>query len=154
MPLYWNCTCKSSSTLIDSNIFASLASLSKTKWKYNTQLSNSLNRKPARSWNADHASRKDLFLGRLRIVWCVGNEDVYVKVFEDKRLVKDSSTTLVYIFHITIDISLQTIIHTALSVLLLANLFYWQNESPVYLTPHFLEENEILHLVSFQYWHK
>ena len=95
-----------------------------------------------------------IHMGRPRIVWCVGNEDVDWKVFEDKRLVQDSSTTVVYIFHIAINISLQNIIHTALSVSPLANLIYWQNESSVYLTPHFfLEGNEILHLVSFHYWH-
>ena len=137
MPLFCNWTCKSSSTLIDSNNFANLASSSKTKWKYHTQLSNSLNWKPARRWNADNSSGKDLFLERLRIVWCVGNEDVYLKAFEDKRLVQDSSTTVVYIFHIAVHISFQNMIHTALSVSLLANLFYWQNESTVYLTPHF-----------------
>ena len=153
MSLYCNCTCKSSSILINSNIFASFALPSKTKWKYNVQLSNSLNWKPARCWNADNSSGKDCFLGRLRIVWCVGNEDVYLKVFEDKQLVQDSSTTVVYIFHIAGKISLQNIIHTVLSVSLLANLFYWQNESTVYLTQHFLEENEILYLVSFHYWH-
>ena len=153
MPLHCNYTCKSSSTLIDSNIFASLASSSKTKWKYNTQFSNSLNWKPARCWNADNSSGKDLFLGRLRTFWCVGNKDFYLKVFGDKRLVQDSSTTLVYILHIAVDISLQNIIHTALSVSLLANLFYWQNEHTVYLTLHFLGGNEILHLVSFHYWH-
>ena len=53
------------------------------------------------------------FLGRLRIVWCVGNEDIYLKVFEDKRLVQDSSTTLVYIFHIAVNVSRENIIHTA-----------------------------------------
>ena len=42
-----NWTCKSSSTLTHSNIFKNLVSSSKTKWKYNTQLSNSLNWKPA-----------------------------------------------------------------------------------------------------------
>ena len=36
MLLYCNCTCKSSSTLIVSSIFASLASSSKTKWKCDT----------------------------------------------------------------------------------------------------------------------
>ena len=102
MPLYCNYTCKSSSTLIDSNIFASLASSSKTKWKSNTQLSNSLSWKPARCWNADNSSGKDLFLGRLRIVWCVGNEDVYLNIFEDKLLAQDSSTTVLYIFHIAV----------------------------------------------------
>ena len=150
MPFYCNCTSKSSSTLIDSNILASLTSSSKTKWKYNTQSSNSLNRKSTRCWNADNSSGNDLFLG---IFWCVGNDDFYLKVLEDKRLVQDSSTTLVYIFHIAVNISLHNIIHTALSVSLLANLFYWQNESTVYLTPHFLGEKEILHFVSFHYWH-
>ena len=141
MPFYCNCTCKSSSTLKDSNIFASLASSSNTKWKFNTQLSNSLNWKPARCWNAGNSSGKDLFLGRLRIVWCVGNEDIYLKVFVDKRLVQDSSANLVYTFHIAVNIPLQNIIHTALSFSLLANLFYWQNESTVYLIPQFSEEN-------------
>ena len=130
MPLYCNYTCKSSSTLIDSNIFASLALSSKTKSKYNTQLYNSLNWKPARCWNVDNSYGKDYFLGRRRIVWCVGNEDVYLNIFEDKLLAQDSSTTVLYIFHIP------SIVHTALSFSLLANLFYWQNESTVYLTPH------------------
>ena len=49
---------------------------------------------------------------------------VYLKVFEDKRWLEDSSTTLVYIFHLAVNISLQNVIHTALSVSLLANLFY------------------------------
>ena len=47
-----------------------------------------------------------------------------LKVFEDKRLVKDSSTTVMYIFHLAVNISLQNIIHTSLSVSMLANLFY------------------------------
>ena len=66
------------------------------KWKYNTQLSNSLNWKPAgtidllkswkfhvitRCWNAENSSGKDLLLGRWRIVCCVNNKDVYLKVF-------------------------------------------------------------------------
>ena len=144
MPLYCNCICKSSSTFIDSNIFANLGSSLKTKWKYNTQLSNFLNWKPAGAidlfkswkfhitsfcWNADNSSGKDLFLGRLRIVCCVGNEDVYLKVVEDKRLVQDSSTTVVHILHLSVNISLQNIIHIALSISLLVNLFYWENES-------------------------
>ena len=94
IPLYCNCTCKSSSTLIDSNISGNLVSSSKTKWKYNTQLSNSLNWKPAgasdslqswnvlvisRCWNVDNSSEKNLFLGRLRIVCGVGNEDGLLK---------------------------------------------------------------------------
>ena len=57
------------------------------------------------------------------------------------------------IFHLAVDTSLQNVIRTALSVSLLANLFYWQNESSASKTSHFLEENEILPLVSFQYWH-
>ena len=93
MPLYYNCICKSSSTLKDSNIFANLVLLSQTKWKYNTQLPDSLNWKPAGAicWNADNSSGKELFLRRLRIVRCVGNEDVYLKVFEDKQLVPNST---------------------------------------------------------------
>ena len=102
MPLYCNYTCKSSSTLIDSNIFASLALSSKTKSKYNTQLYNSLNWKPARCWNVNNSYGKGYFLGRLRIVWCVGNEDVYLNIFEDKLLAQDSSTTVLYIFHIAV----------------------------------------------------
>ena len=94
MPLYCNCTCNSSSTLIDSDIFASLASSSKIKWKYNTQLSNSLKWKPTFCWNTQNSSGKDLFLGRIRIVWCTGKKDVYLKVFEDERLLQDSSTTV------------------------------------------------------------
>ena len=39
------------------------------------------------------------------------------------------------------------------SLSLSANLFYWQNESTPSLTPHFLEENEILQFVSFHYLH-
>ena len=125
MPLYCNYTRKSSSTLINFNIFASLVSFSKTKWKFNTQLSNSLNWKPALCWNAENSYGKDLFLEKLWIVLCVGNKDVYLKVSDDKRLVPDSSTILVYIFHMAVNISVQNIIHTALSVSLLANLFYW-----------------------------
>ena len=64
---------------------------------------------------------------------------VYLKVFEDKRWLEDLSTTLVYIFHLAVNISLQNVIHTALSVSLLANLFYWQNESTTYLTAHFYQ---------------
>ena len=64
---------------------------------------------------------------------------VYLKVSEDKRWLEDSSTTLVYIFHLAVNISLQNVIHTALSVSLLANLFYWQNESTTYLTAHFYQ---------------
>ena len=48
------------------------------------------------------------------------------------------------IFHLAVNISLQHVIHTALSASLLVNLFFWQSESTASLTPHFLEENEIL----------
>ena len=65
-----------------------------------------------------------IHLGRLRIVCCFGNENGLLKSFGDKRWVQDSSTTLVYIFHLAVNISLQNIIHTALSVSLLANLFF------------------------------
>ena len=44
---------------------------------------------------------------------------------------------IAYIFHVAINISLQNVIHTALNVLLLANLFFRQNESTAYLSPHF-----------------
>ena len=169
MPLYCNCTCKLSSTLLDSNVSANLVLSSKTNLEYNTQLSNFLDWKPvgaidlfkswkvhiiSRCWNANNSSGKSLFLGRLQIVCCGDNEDVYLQVFEDKRVIQDSSVTAVYIFYLVVNICLQNIIHTALSILLLANLFNWKNESTACLTPHFLEENEILHLVSFHYWHK
>ena len=77
----------------------------------------------------------------------------YLKGFVDKQWVQDSSTIVVFIFHLAVNISLQNVIHTALSVSLLANLFYWQNESTTSLNPHFLEENEILQFVSFHYWY-
>ena len=80
-------------------------------------------------------------------------EMVYLKVFEDKRWVQNSSTIVVYIFHLAVNISLQNVIHTALSASLLANLFCWQNESTACLTPHFWEENKILQFASFHYWH-
>ena len=76
-------------------------------------------------------------------------EMVYLKVFEDKRWVQNSSTIVVYIFHLAVNISLQNVIHTPLNVSLLINLFYKQKESTVYLTPYFLEENEILQFVFF-----
>ena len=78
---------------------------------------------------------------------------VYLKVFDDKRWVQDSLTTAEYIFHLAINTSLQNVIHTELRVSLLANLFYWQNESTACLTVHILEENEIWQFVSFHYWH-
>ena len=85
MPLYCNCTCISSSTLRNSNIFGSLISSS-------TQLSNSLDRKPGAidlilkgcyciTLNVENSSGKDLFLERLRIVGCVGNEDGLLRSF-------------------------------------------------------------------------
>ena len=49
---------------------------------------------------------------------------IYLKVFEDKRWVQDSSTTVAYIFLLAINISLQNVIHLAQSVSLLACLFY------------------------------
>ena len=39
----------------------------------------------SRCWNAGNTSWKDLFLGRLRMNCCVGNEDVYLRVL-DKRI--------------------------------------------------------------------
>ena len=74
---------------------------------------------------------------------------VYLEVFEDTRWLQDSSTTAVYIFHLAVNVSPQNVIHTALSVSLLANLFYWQNESITYVTPHFSKENEILQFALF-----
>ena len=47
---------------------------------------------------------------------------VYLEVFEDKRWVQ-------YIFHLFVNVSPRNVIYTALSVSLLANLVYWQNES-------------------------
>ena len=44
---------------------------------------------------------------------------------------------IAYIFHVAVNISLQNVIHTTLNVLLLANLFFRQNESTAYLTRHF-----------------
>ena len=64
-----------------------------------------------------------------------------------------TSTTVVYIFHLTVNISFQKVIHTALSVSLLTDLLYWQNKSTVYLTQHFLKKNENLRFASFHYWH-
>ena len=46
---------------------------------------------------------------------------VYLKVFEDRQWVQDSSATVMYIFHLAENISLQNVIHRAL---LLTNLFY------------------------------
>ena len=97
----------------------------------------------SRCWNADNSSGKDLFLGWLRIVFCVGNEDVCLNFFMNKRSIQDSLTTVVYIFHLAVNISLQNIIDTALNVYLLVNLLYWQSETTAYVTPHFLEENKL-----------
>ena len=94
MPLYCNFTCKSSTTLIDYNIFGNLVP-SKLNG-YIIQLSNYLNWKPACAidsfkswkvlitsccWNVDSSSGKDLFLGRLLAVCCVGSEDGLLKRF-------------------------------------------------------------------------
>ena len=46
---------------------------------------------------------------------------VYLKV---KRWVQDSSTAVVYIFHLAVNISLQNVIHIAPNVSLLFSLFY------------------------------
>ena len=72
-------------------------------WSYRNKLSGNiihsyrspLNWKPAGAicWNADNSSGKELFLRRLRIVRCIGNKDVYLKLFEDKRLVPNEHTT-------------------------------------------------------------
>ena len=81
---------------------------------YRNIINNYLNWKPAgatdlfkswkvhisRCWNADNSSGMDLLLGKWWIICCVGNEDVYLKVFEDKRLVQDSSITVAYFFHV------------------------------------------------------
>ena len=58
-----------------------------------------------------------------------------------------------YIFQLSVNISLQNVINTALSVSLLSSLFSRQNESTAYLIPHFLEEKEISQFVSFHHWH-
>ena len=94
MPLYCNFTCKSSSTLIDSNTFGNLVP-SKLNG-YIIQLSDYLKWKPvgatdlfkswkvliiSRCWNVDNSSEKDVFLGRLQLVYCVGNEDGLLKRF-------------------------------------------------------------------------
>ena len=73
---------------------------------------------------------------------------VYLKIFGDKQWVQDSSTTVIYIFYLAVNISLQNVIHVALSLSLPANIFfYWQNDSTASLTPHFLEENEFCNLL-------
>ena len=74
MPMYCNYICKSRLTLTDSNIFGYLVSWSKSKLKYNTELSNSLNWKPSGainsfkfwkiliiSWNVDNLSEMIFF---------------------------------------------------------------------------------------------
>ena len=141
MALYYNCTCKSSSTLTDSNIFRNLVSSSKIKWKCNTHLFNCLNGKPADA--NDRLNLERFLLYHIVLLKCwqftwegsFSGEDceqfavlvtkmVYVKVFEDKQWVQNSSTTVVYIFHFAVNISLKNAFNTALSVLLLANLFY------------------------------
>ena len=58
-----------------------------------------------------------------------------------------------FIFHLAVNVSPRNVIHTALSISLLDNLFYCQNESITYVTPHFSKENEILQFASFHYWH-
>ena len=94
MPLYCNFTCKSLTTLIYSNIFGNV--VPSTLNGYIIQLSNSLNWKPAgaidsfkswkvlitsRCWDVYISSVKDLFLGRLLVVCCIGNEDGLLKRF-------------------------------------------------------------------------
>ena len=94
MPLYCNFTCKSLTTLIYSNIFGNV--VPSTLNGYIIQLSNSSNWKPAGAidsfkswkvliisscWNVDNSSGKDLFLGWLQVVCCVGNKDGLLKTF-------------------------------------------------------------------------
>ena len=78
---------------------------------------------------------------------------VYLEVFEDRWWVHHLLTNVLYIFHLAVNVSPGNVIHTPMSVSLLANLFYWQNESITYVTPHFSKENENLQFVSFHYWH-
>ena len=94
LPLNCNITCKSSTTLIDSNTLAN--SVPSKLNEYIIQLSNYFNWKPGgaidglnlerffitpRCWNVGNSSGKELFLGRLLVVFCVGNEDGLLKRF-------------------------------------------------------------------------
>ena len=109
---------------------------------YIIQLSNYLNWKPAGAidsfkfwkvlitsrWYIDNSSGKDLFLGKLLVVCCVGNKDRLLKRFWGQT-VGTEFIDHCSIFHHAVNIFVQNVIHTALSVSLLANLFYWKNKS-------------------------
>ena len=108
MPLYCNCTCKSSSTLRNSNIFRNLISSS-------TKLSNFFKLKTLCKWfNLDRlllyhvVEMLKIYLGRIffwkdcELFAVLVTKMVYLEVFEDKRWVQDSSTTVAYIFHIAV----------------------------------------------------
>ena len=54
-----------------------------------------------------------------------------------KMIYLKPSTIVVYIFNLAVNTSFRSVIHTVLSVSLLANLFCWQNKSTAYLTLYF-----------------
>ena len=119
MPLYRDSTCKSSSSLIDSNIFRNLVP-SKLNG-YIIQLSHSLNWKPTGAIDS-FKSWKVLIISRF---WKEGNSSektasslllvttiVYLNNFGDKKWVQDSSTIVVYIFYLAVNISSKSNSHS------------------------------------------
>ena len=101
----------------------------------------------SRCWNAGNTSWKDLFLGRLRMNCCVGNEDVYLRVL-DKRINRwyRIHRPLVRLEHFSPRHKYFSSKYNSHSneFFIAHQSLYWKKESTAYSTPHFLEDNEIL----------